>query len=109
MARTGLLLYTTDLVFGFICRVAGTILGGVLRMVCWYIGSGNGPGTLRLGRDHGRRDRETDVGTSICESHLVTSRALVGINHLSRCRVLVGRHPHPELWEPRCRIVRFLA
>lgn len=44
MAQTGLVTYTADFVYGFIIRVAGTIMGGVLGMVIWYIGAGHGPG-----------------------------------------------------------------
>lgn len=44
MAQVSLVTYTADFVYGFILRVAGTVAGGVIGMVCWYIGSGNGPG-----------------------------------------------------------------
>ncbi|KAK4937412.1 hypothetical protein LTR10_021949 [Elasticomyces elasticus] len=44
MAQTGLLPYTADFVYGFILRTIGTVVGGILGMVCWYIGAGSGPG-----------------------------------------------------------------
>ena len=44
MSQTGLVAYTADFVYGFMLRVIGTVVGGVLGMVCWYIGAGNGPG-----------------------------------------------------------------
>lgn len=44
MSQTGLAVYGGDFVFGVIARVVGTILGGVVGMVAWYIGAGNGPG-----------------------------------------------------------------
>lgn len=44
MAQTGLVAYTADFVYGFALRLIGTVVGGVLGMVCWYIGAGNGPG-----------------------------------------------------------------
>jgi hypothetical protein len=36
--------FTADTVFGFVVRVVGTLLGAVLGMLVWYIGSGNGTG-----------------------------------------------------------------
>jgi len=44
MAQTGLVVYTADFVYGFVLRMIGTVVGGILGMVCWYIGAGNGPG-----------------------------------------------------------------
>ena len=44
MSQTGLVAYTADFVYGFTLRVIGTVVGGVLGMICWYIGAGNGPG-----------------------------------------------------------------
>jgi len=44
MAQTSVLQYTADFVFGFGLKMIGTILGGVIGMVCWYIGAGNGLG-----------------------------------------------------------------
>jgi hypothetical protein len=44
MAQTGLLPYAADFVNGFVLRVIGTVVGGVLGMACWYIGAGGGPG-----------------------------------------------------------------
>ena len=36
--------YTADFIFGFGLRVVGTVIGGLIGMVVWYIGAGNGPG-----------------------------------------------------------------
>ncbi|KIW77662.1 hypothetical protein Z517_07494 [Fonsecaea pedrosoi CBS 271.37] len=44
MAQTGLMTYTAEFVYGFVLRTLGTVVGGILGMVCWYIGAGNGPG-----------------------------------------------------------------
>lgn len=44
MAQTGLVFYSADFVYGFICRAIGTVFGGVLGMVCWYTGAGSGSG-----------------------------------------------------------------
>ncbi|KAL4810614.1 hypothetical protein BDV18DRAFT_127719 [Aspergillus unguis] len=44
MAQTGLLVYMADFTFSIISRLVGTIAGGVLGLLAWYIGSGNGPG-----------------------------------------------------------------
>jgi hypothetical protein len=44
MAQTGLVTYTADFVYGFALRMVGTVVGGILGMVCWYIGAGSGPG-----------------------------------------------------------------
>lgn len=44
MAQTGLVTYTADFVYGFALRIVGTVIGGILGMLCWYIGAGNGPG-----------------------------------------------------------------
>ncbi|GAM88660.1 hypothetical protein ANO11243_066940 [Dothideomycetidae sp. 11243] len=44
MAQTGVMPYMADFTVGLVSRVGGTILGGVLGMIGWYIGSGNGPG-----------------------------------------------------------------
>lgn len=41
MAQMGMVLYTADFVFGLVLRLVGTIIGGVLGLVCWYIGSGD--------------------------------------------------------------------
>ncbi|RAL09361.1 uncharacterized protein BO97DRAFT_374770 [Aspergillus homomorphus CBS 101889] len=45
MAQTGLLPYMADFIFSVIARVLGTIVGGVLGLLAWYIGSGTGPGS----------------------------------------------------------------
>ena len=44
MAQLALTPYTGDLVYGVLARTAGTIVGGVIGMVAWYIGAGSGPG-----------------------------------------------------------------
>lgn len=44
MAQLGLVPYTSDFISGVIIRVAGTVVGGIIGLVCWYIGSGSGPG-----------------------------------------------------------------
>lgn len=44
MAQMGMGTYTADFVYGMVLRTLGTVLGGVIGMVCWYIGAGNGPG-----------------------------------------------------------------
>ncbi|KAL6232848.1 hypothetical protein BDW75DRAFT_11694 [Aspergillus navahoensis] len=44
MSQTGLLVYMADFTFAVLVRVIGTITGGVLGLVAWYIGSGHGPG-----------------------------------------------------------------
>jgi Putative ER transporter, 6TM, N-terminal len=44
IAQTGLVTCTADFVYGFGMRVLGTVAGGVLGLVCWYIGAGTGPG-----------------------------------------------------------------
>ncbi|KAF7542177.1 hypothetical protein G7Z17_g11813 [Cylindrodendrum hubeiense] len=36
--------YTSDFVSGLIVRTLSTIAGGIIGMVCWYIGAGSGPG-----------------------------------------------------------------
>ena len=43
-AQTTLMVYMGDLFFSVIARTLGTILGGLLGMLAWYIGSGNGGG-----------------------------------------------------------------
>lgn len=44
MAQTGLVTYMSEFTFAFVSRLGGTLVGGVLGLVGWYIGSGNGPG-----------------------------------------------------------------
>lgn len=44
MGQTTLVIYMADFTFSLICRAIGTIVGGVLGLVAWYIGSGHGPG-----------------------------------------------------------------
>ncbi|PYH98124.1 hypothetical protein BO71DRAFT_447485 [Aspergillus ellipticus CBS 707.79] len=43
-AQTTLVVYMSDFTFSLISRAAGTVIGGVLGMLAWYIGSGSGPG-----------------------------------------------------------------
>ncbi|RAK90480.1 hypothetical protein BO79DRAFT_262141 [Aspergillus costaricaensis CBS 115574] len=43
-AQTTLLVYMSDFTLSLVSRLVGTIVGGVLGMVAWYIGSGHGPG-----------------------------------------------------------------
>lgn len=44
MSQTGMTPYTADFLYGVICRIGGTTIGGVVGLVAWYIGAGNGPG-----------------------------------------------------------------
>ncbi|PYH98313.1 hypothetical protein BO71DRAFT_371558 [Aspergillus ellipticus CBS 707.79] len=44
MGQTGLLVYMADFTFSMIARLTGTVIGGVLGLLTWYIGSANGPG-----------------------------------------------------------------
>ncbi|KAM0209453.1 hypothetical protein ACHAQI_006501 [Fusarium lateritium] len=44
MAQMALEPYMSDFNSGIIVRTLGTVAGGILGLVCWYIGSGNGPG-----------------------------------------------------------------
>ncbi|PCD27210.1 hypothetical protein FGRA07_02349 [Fusarium graminearum] len=44
MAQMALEPYMSDFTAGIIIRTLGTVAGGVLGLLCWYIGSGNGPG-----------------------------------------------------------------
>ena len=44
MGQTTLVIYMADFTFSLICRAIGTIVGGLLGLVAWYIGSGHGPG-----------------------------------------------------------------
>lgn len=43
-AQTCLLVYMADFTFSVISRGLGTVIGGVMGMVAWYIGSGSGVG-----------------------------------------------------------------
>ena len=43
-AQTVLLVYLADFTFSLVARTAGTIVGGVIGMVTWYIGAGSGIG-----------------------------------------------------------------
>ncbi|KGO45690.1 Brefeldin A sensitivity protein-related, domain of unknown function DUF2421 [Penicillium expansum] len=44
MGQTTLVIYMADFTFSLICRAIGTIFGGLLGLVAWYIGSGHGAG-----------------------------------------------------------------
>ena len=44
MAQTGMLVYMADFTFSVISRVVGTVVGGALGLLAWYIGSGVGNG-----------------------------------------------------------------
>ncbi|QQK43156.1 Brefeldin A sensitivity protein-related protein [Penicillium digitatum] len=44
MGQTTLVTYMADFTFSFISRAVGTIVGGLLGLVAWYIGSGHGAG-----------------------------------------------------------------
>ncbi|KAK6004302.1 hypothetical protein QM012_009152 [Aureobasidium pullulans] len=44
MAQTGTATFSAEFNFAFTTRIFGTVAGGVLGMLGWYIGSGNGPG-----------------------------------------------------------------
>lgn len=44
MAQTGLGVFAGEQIAGFIARMAGTLIGLVLGMLAWYMGSGHGNG-----------------------------------------------------------------
>jgi hypothetical protein len=44
MGQTTMVIYMADFTFSLICRAIGTIIGGALGLVAWYIGSGHGDG-----------------------------------------------------------------
>ncbi|KAF4970321.1 hypothetical protein FSARC_2641 [Fusarium sarcochroum] len=44
MAQMALEPYMSDFVSGIVIRSLGTVAGGILGLVCWYIGAGSGPG-----------------------------------------------------------------
>lgn len=44
MGQTTLVIYMADFTFSLICRAIGTVVGGLLGLVAWYIGSGHGIG-----------------------------------------------------------------
>ncbi|KAK9368556.1 hypothetical protein V1509DRAFT_564510 [Lipomyces kononenkoae] len=44
MGQTTLLVYMADVIFSTITAIIGSIVGGVLGLIAWYIGSGDGPG-----------------------------------------------------------------
>ncbi|KAI5463676.1 hypothetical protein BGZ63DRAFT_353656 [Mariannaea sp. PMI_226] len=43
-AQTCMMVYMADLSFSIVSRTIGTVVGGVMGMVAWYIGSGSGIG-----------------------------------------------------------------
>ena len=43
-AQTCMLVYMADVTFSIVSRGLGTVIGGVMAMIAWYIGSGSGPG-----------------------------------------------------------------
>lgn len=43
-AQIAVLIYMSDFTFSVLGRAFGTVVGGVIGMVAWYIGSGSGPG-----------------------------------------------------------------
>jgi hypothetical protein len=43
-AQTSVLDYMADFTFSFVSRIFGTLLGGVIGLVTWYMGSGSGTG-----------------------------------------------------------------
>lgn len=44
MSQTTLLVYMPDFMLSVIARATGTVIGGVVGLIAWYIGSGSGPG-----------------------------------------------------------------
>ncbi|KAF2997210.1 hypothetical protein E8E14_001560 [Neopestalotiopsis sp. 37M] len=44
MGQMALVPYTSDFISGLLIRLGSTILGGIIGLVCWYIGAGSGPG-----------------------------------------------------------------
>jgi hypothetical protein len=44
MGQTTLVIYMADFTFSLLSRAIGTIVGGLLGLAAWYIGSGHGPG-----------------------------------------------------------------
>ncbi|PLB53541.1 hypothetical protein P170DRAFT_435148 [Aspergillus steynii IBT 23096] len=43
-AQTTLLVYMADFTVSLVGRTVGTVVGGVMGMLAWYVGSGHGPG-----------------------------------------------------------------
>ncbi|KAH7311422.1 hypothetical protein B0I35DRAFT_452695 [Stachybotrys elegans] len=43
-AQMCVVIYLADFTFSILTRLLGTLIGGVLAMLAWYIGSGSGPG-----------------------------------------------------------------
>lgn len=44
MGQTAMVVYMADFTFSVISRFIGTVVGGAVGLVAWYIGSGHGPG-----------------------------------------------------------------
>ncbi|ETS81358.1 hypothetical protein PFICI_06360 [Pestalotiopsis fici W106-1] len=44
MAQMAIVPYTSDFISGLILRLTATVAGGVIGLVCWYIGAGSGSG-----------------------------------------------------------------
>lgn len=44
IGQSTILVYMADFIFSLMTQAIGTVVGGVLGLVAWYIGSGNGPG-----------------------------------------------------------------
>lgn len=44
MSQTGLGVFAGEQIAGFVARMGGTLIGLVLGMVAWYMGSGHGRG-----------------------------------------------------------------
>jgi hypothetical protein len=44
MAQTSMQPYTADFIFGFILKMAATVVGAIIGLVAWYIGAGHGTG-----------------------------------------------------------------
>ena len=44
MGQTTVVVYMSDFALSLVSRAIGTVIGGVMGLVAWYIGSGNGPG-----------------------------------------------------------------
>ena len=44
MGQTTVVVYMSDFALSLVSRTVGTIVGGVMGLVAWYIGSGHGSG-----------------------------------------------------------------
>jgi hypothetical protein len=86
MAQTGLVAYTADFVYGFALRTIGTVVGGILGMVCWYIEAGNGPGNpYGMAAIMALTICSLDVGKTVCSASTPAGRAPDGIDNIP-CR-----------------------